>query len=185
MAVDLGSLFDITKALSVRQLQDRTLLGHGIYVIWVNSFSALPHPAQGYQRSTAALQDLVYIGIAERQTIGERLLQNDLLGVGNSTFFRSVGVCLDRWPPAKSIPLSSSNYFFVEPDLSYIRKWVEANLRANYVTEVPPDRLGCVEKHLIEQYRPFFNYNHNPMRSPNLRSLKRRALAIAHCPGKD
>ncbi|MFD5215282.1 GIY-YIG nuclease family protein [Microbacterium sp. NPDC058345] len=69
----------------------------GVYAIRLRSGAALPTPFQSRLDDLATR--VLYVGQAEKQTLLNRLLGNELRARGNGTFIRSIGAVLPRGGP--------------------------------------------------------------------------------------
>ncbi len=149
----------------------------GYYAIFVNSADSLPPLfAEQLRRKDTAL---VYIGIAEKQTLYERLLRQDLRGIGNSTFFRGIGAMLGYLPPcgsAKNLK-AAKNYKFSNLDRHAIVSWINEHLSVAWVEASPVDIK--VEQYMIHNHRPLLNSAHNPDRLEALSRLRKECRRIA------
>jgi hypothetical protein len=148
----------------------------GYYGIFIDDAYALPKPFQSLlvQRRTK----LIYIGIATR-SLYKRLVEQDLLHQGASTFFRGLGAILEFRPPPGSLAgkAKQNNYRFSVIDTTAIRTWIWEHLSVSWVEANPA--LKEVETLLIRKYFPIMNKDHNPAPVLELADLRRECRIIA------
>ncbi len=120
---------------------------------------------------------LIYIGVAEKQSLKKRLRQ-ELKHEGPGTFFRSIG-CVLRYTPIKGHLIGRSNqnnFKFSTEDTAKIIKWLQKNVELSIV------KFGGdfnIEKDFIKKYCPLLNNSHNPKRLRELKEDKEICRKIA------
>ena len=148
----------------------------GYYAIFTDNAGEFPNPFRKIlqERDT----DLIYVGIAEKTHLIDRLVHQDLHHHGPSTFFRSLGSVLGFTPPRGSLlNKKHRNYKFAEEDTQRIVDWINQHIIVRWIAE--NSALLANEKSIIRQLRPLLNLKHNPARVPELSELRRRCLARA------
>ena len=148
--------------------------GPGLYSIFVVSPEALPAPYSDelVVRSTR----LLYVGKASR-SLKRRLLEEDLLGKRNSTFFRAIGAILGHRPPRGSLRGKSNqnNYRFRTNDRRMIVEWINCHVRVRWRESERVD----LEPRLIMKLQPILNTQYNPRPSQHLARLRQECREIA------
>lgn len=178
LKVSVGQLMDASEFRSVRQLDIFDIPdAPGIYVIKIKNIKRLP------QVFSKVLQErkhnILYIGISTT-TLRDRFWGNELHAKGHGTFFRSLGAMLGYLPEAGSLKEHENrrNYKFSKHDSAEIIGWIEDNLEVNFATH--SDNLEEIERFLIAEYLPLLNLNKNPIKLPELKSLRRKCIAVAN-----
>lgn len=147
----------------------------GLYCIRVKDRNVF----DGAFRSTLVERkhDIVYIGIASKSL--HRRLSQELWAKGHGTFFRSIGAVLGYRPEKGSLAnrKNKNNYKFSAKDEVQIIKWIESNLKINWL--VMPDQLNQVEHALINHYLPLLNIAGNPGALEELRALREECKEVA------
>lgn len=148
----------------------------GFYCIKLKTQSSLPERYMKYITSEA--YDTLYIGKAEKQSLKKRLEQ-EILHTSPGTFFRSIGVVLEFWPPSGSLKEKANkrNYQFNEQDTYKIVSWLKTNIKISII-EFEGD-FHSTEKKLIEEYSPLLNNTHNPKKLKELEEDRKKARQIA------
>lgn len=143
----------------------------GVYAIRLRGGASLPEPFLSVRdgRNTR----LIYIGQAEKQTLQQRLLRNELRARGNGTFFRSIGAVLGYRPPFASLAgrARMQNYRFAPTDRSTIVDWIDTNLEVSWAV-VPQPEVHESEVTLMREHAPLLNLQHNPRALPELALLR-------------
>ncbi len=119
--------------------------------------------------------DLLYVGIAEKTGLRDRLVGQDLRHRRPSTFFRSLGAVIGYCPPPAG--LKGNNYKFSPEDTKKIVDWIDGVIRVHWVAESPA--FLAEEKSAIRELCPLLNIRHNPKRIPELVELRKKCVAIA------
>lgn len=124
---------------------------------------------------------LLYVGMAPKRTLAERLFPEDLRGNGHASFFRSLGAVLGCAPCEGSLSSSNSdNYKFKKDDKGEIVKWIKMHLSATWVDDFGLEAdIRRFETAMIKKYFPIFNIQKNPHHSIDLQDLRARCLEIA------
>ncbi len=151
----------------------------GLYSIFIDSPEAFPDNFRQelYERET----NLIYLGKAKTQTLGERLIEQDLSGKGPSSFFRSIGAVLGYKPGRGSLVGKSNqnNYVFTAQDKRKIIDWIDCCIRVRWHAIPEAEFIDCCEKHLIKNLCPLLNLNNNPKKFEPLKKLRKECLEIA------
>lgn len=122
------------------------------------------HERQALCREYDGLR-IIYIGIAKKSTLKDRLGGQDLRNTGPSTFFRSLGAALGYLPPAGSLTdkpglkKKPGNYRFDKPDTASIIRWIDRHLVAMW-EPMDGDKAKRLERKLIKTYWPILNLAH-------------------------
>ncbi len=145
----------------VRGIDDLVPHENGLYCIRLKEGSVLPERYQNEFEQRGSR--LIYIGKAEKKSLHERFLSQELRGKRHGTFFRSVGAMLGYLPPRGSLKDKKRkyNYEFSTTDSSNIIQWMNDNLEASWVIFKGP---FLFEKYLIKAHTPLLNIDHNPQR---------------------
>lgn len=148
----------------------------GLYCIRLIEGSVLP--TEYHRELEKRASRLIYIGKAERKTLRDRMLRQELGGKGHGTFFRSVGAMLGYLPPRGSLRDrgNQNNYKFSKADRDEIVNWINQNLEVSWIVFEGP---FLFEKYLIEDYSPLLNIDYNPNRLEMLVSDRDRCRQFA------
>jgi len=158
----------------------------GIYAISVddphdfNEFYSLPHHQEiiDHIKSVPLRSNLIYIGSAKKgnSTISQRLFEYQLGGLYlksrnpstfRAIFYRKLGSVLGF-----EAVVPQKNFVFDLDDNTKIRTWIINHLRVKYSKE-DKNLIIQVEKSLIADFRPPFNYKHNPVKCKPITDLYR------------
>lgn len=163
----------IYKPLSQVELPKET----GFYAFFVISRGCF----DGTVLSQIKKDDCVYIGIAEDETLFERVTESHLIATGRSTFRRSLGAVLrtklDLKPIQRGIvPTKSnlSNYAFSTESEKRLTDFMYKHIGIAFH---PFSNLDCslnvIEKKLIEQFDfPVFNIEYSGIKNPHKRIIQ-------------
>ncbi len=149
----------------------------GLYCIRINDTSSIPKPF------SAILQDrnhnIIYIGIATK-SLSKRFLGQELRARGHGTFFRSMGAILGFRPEPGSLndKANKKNYTFSKKDENAIVKWMNANLKVNWVEF--EGTFDTVETTIIERHLPIVNIAKNRGAIKELSDLRAECVRIAN-----
>ena len=124
----------------------------------------MPSEIIEHQNNISKNANVIYIGKAEKQTILERLINQDL-GGGTSIFFRKLGSVLGY----KALLSTGSNYKFKLNDRCKIISWIRLNITVKYF-----DCDTGYEANLIKDFQSSFNYSHNPKKCEYLTNVHRK-----------
>src|SRR5690606_32117770 len=149
----------------------------GLYCIRIADINNLPNPFNTFLADRK--HNIIYIGIAT-ESLNRRFLNQELRANGHGTFFRSLGAVLGHRPPKGSLTTKKNkrNYKFASADEQKIIKWINDNLKVNWV-----DFSGDFEKietQLINKYRPLINLAKNPSALQLLSDLRKECVQIAN-----
>ncbi|MGB7604126.1 MAG: hypothetical protein WBL93_01485 [Lutisporaceae bacterium] len=132
--------------------------------------------------------DCIYVGIAEDETLYERIMHSHLKSAGKSTFRRSLGAILrtklDLLPLMRGVtPTKSniSNYKFSNADEQKLTAFMRNNLRIAYFPYTEAGKnMESIEKEIIKKFGyPAFNLSHvNKNDNPYFQAIK---LARQNC----
>lgn len=146
----------------------------GLYTIFVDSPESLPPPfsLDLTNRHTC----LLYLGKAG-SSLKQRLVEQDLLGKKNSTFFRAIGAVLGYRPLKGSLRerTNQNNYRFSVADRRTLAEWNRTHISVRWSERARLD----LEPRLIAQLRPIFNKHHNPSPYAPLGELRELCRSIA------
>lgn len=163
---------------SAREIDSTIPNCFGVYAIRLRDESTLPEPFE----SLLALRStrLIYIGQAEKQTLLERLLGNELRARGNGTFIRSIGAVLGYRPPFGSLAGRArvQNYRFAPADRIAIVEWINANLEVTWMV-LPQAEVHGIEVALIRERTPLLNLQDNPGALFELAAVRAECRALA------
>lgn len=134
----------------------------GIYSIIINDLTLLPKEIIVYQRRYSKYNNIIYIGMANPQTIKKRLIVQDLQNKGAAIFFRKLG-SVQGYIALKG---SGKNYKFEKEDKIQLINWIAENLQVKYYRYSSDifskkETENNYEKPLIEFFQPAFNDRHN------------------------
>lgn len=117
---------------------------------------------------------IIYIG-QTKESLRQRLWEDELNHGRAATFFRSIGATLGYLPLKGSLvnKVNKKNYRFSEEDTQKIIEWMRASLLVSFL-ELAPSELNDIEKNLIKKYRPLVNIKHNPTPSVALVAARKR-----------
>lgn len=148
----------------------------GLYCIRLIEGARLPDEYQAELESRETR--LIYIGKAEKKTLRDRMLDQELRGKGHGTFFRSVGAMLGFLPPRGSLrgKKNQKNYKFSKADQEKIIDWMNQNLEVSWVAFEGP---FLFEKYLIQDHSPFLNIQHNGCPCDLLLTAREKCIAVA------
>lgn len=160
-------LSDVDKAISVQMAETLVPTSQGLYSILVKNITALPLEIRRYQSDVSSSRHVIYIGEASGEDgLRQRLVKQDLMGMGPSTFFRSLGAVLGYSPPKGSLvgKRNQNNYRFSAQDREQIQIWIAENLAVNFVVmeQISKGELVGYEKSLIREIKPSINIANNP-----------------------
>jgi len=149
----------------------------GLYCVKIKDIKKLPAPFSSELKERN--HNIVYIGIAT-QSLNVRMLNQELRANGHGTFFRSLGAVLGHRPPQGSLieKKNKRNYKFNSSDERKIIKWINENLKINWV-EYNRD-FETIEGSLISTYKPILNISKNPNSIPRLSELRKECVEIAN-----
>lgn len=156
-----------------------TIVPHspGLYCIRISNVNKLPKP---FNTILADRQhNIIYIGIAS-ESLYRRFLSQELKAKGHGTFFRSIGALLGHRPPKGSLvnKANKRNYKFSAFDEQKIIKWINENLKVNWI-DFSGD-FEILETELIIKYRPLINLAKNPSALQELSDLRKLCVQIAN-----
>lgn len=160
---------------SIKDLDKDILNSTGFYCIKLKSNSRLPYRYQRILDKRA--HKFIYIGKAERQSLGERLFQ-ELKLKKPGTFFRSIGCVLEYLPKKGHLKgkTNQNNFKFSKSDKEEIIEWLKKNVELSIVEF---EGNFSDESKLIGKYCPLLNDTHNPMRLQELKEDKDKCRRIA------
>ncbi|MDE3234503.1 MAG: hypothetical protein KGO81_01020 [Bacteroidota bacterium] len=149
----------------------------GLYCIRISDINKLPKPFSSYLADRQ--HNIIYIGIAT-ESLSRRFLNQELRANGHGTFFRSIGAVLGHRPLKGSLITKANkrNYKFSPTDEQKIIKWINDNLKVNWV-DFNGD-LESLETELITKYRPLINLAKNPSALQLLSDLRKECVQIAN-----
>ncbi len=149
----------------------------GLYCVRIKDIKKLPTPFSTELEERN--HNIVYIGIAT-QSLNVRMLNQELRAKGHGTFFRSLGAVLEFRPPKGSLTEKKNkrNYKFDSSDERKIIKWINENLKINWV-EFSRD-FETIESSLLLKYKPILNISKNPYSIPRLSELRKECVEIAN-----
>lgn len=169
-------LIDSADYKLVGEIDDFVPANNGLYCIRLKEESVLPDE---YQRELdKRTSRLIYIGKAEKSTLQERMLRQELRGRGHGTFFRSVGAMLGYSPPRGSLrgKKNQQNFKFSKTDQEEIVNWMNQNLEVSWVMFDGP---FLFEKYMIEDFSPLLNIEYNRNSLDILRADRERCRQFA------
>ena len=149
----------------------------GLYCIRIADINKLPKPFNTFLADRQ--HNIIYIGIAT-ESLNRRFLNQELRADGHGTFFRSIGAVLGHRPPKGSLTTKKNkrNYKFEPTDEQKIIKWINENLKVNWV-DFSGD-FETIETKLINKYRPLINIAKNPSALQLLVDLRNECVQIAN-----
>lgn len=149
----------------------------GLYCIRINDINQLPKPFNSYLDERQ--HNIIYIGIAT-ESLNKRFLNQELRAKGHGTFFRSIGAVLGHKPPKGSLVSKKNkrNYKFSSQDEQKIIKWINDNLKVNWI-EFSGD-FESIETELIVSHTPLLNIAKNPSAIKILSDLRSECVQIAN-----
>ena len=149
----------------------------GIYCVQIVDKHKLPNPFNSVLQDRK--HDIIYIGIATK-SLKKRFLNQELRANGHGTFFRSVGAILGYRPIQGSLvgKANKRNYKFSVNDEKEIIKWINENLKVNWI-EVNSD-FEKFETELIKTRKPLLNLAKNPVALKLLSDLRKECVEIAN-----
>lgn len=161
---------------NVAEDRSEVLRTPGYYAIFVHNPDELPDPFGRTLRVRGT--DLIYIGVAKKTDLRDRLLKQDLRHERPSTFFRSLGAILGYRPRQGSLSgKKAGNYRFSIEETNKVIAWINGNLRIHWI---PDGSVSLVEeKGAILERVPLLNIAHNPMRIGRLIELREECREIA------
>lgn len=129
----------------------------GIYCFKIKSPQILPLECQDAIRERG--HNILYIGVAKKL---KRRLEQELMGKGHGTFFRTFGAIFDFVPPRGSLAnrKNKNNYKFSDFDEKEIIRIINNNLSVSYITTCETNKV--LEKELIAELLPIMNIQNNP-----------------------
>jgi|MudIll2142460700_1097286.scaffolds.fasta_scaffold383001_1 hypothetical protein len=120
--------------------------------------------------------NLIYVGIATR-SLKDRLVDQDLRGKSNSTFFRSIGAIRGFSPERGTGGRTGKNFRFSDSTAREIVSWIDDHLCVRWVKHAAPTKAA--EKGAIERFRPLLNIVHNADKLRDLEELRAKCRRIA------
>lgn len=149
----------------------------GLYCIRIADINKLPKPFNTFLADRQ--HNIIYIGIAT-ESLNRRFLNQELRANGHGTFFRSIGAVLGHRPIKGSLTTKKNkrNYKFSPTDEQKIIKWINDNLKVNWV-DFSGD-FETVETELINRHRPLINLAKNPSALQLLSDLRKECVQIAN-----
>lgn len=149
----------------------------GLYCVRTRNTTCLPTPFD--KELLDRKHNIIYIGIASKN-LNRRLLNQELRANGHGTFFRSIGALLGFLPQKGSLTnkKNKKNYKFSVQDELKIIKWINDNLKVNWV--VHPDNFVTIELTLIQKYRPLLNLAKNPSALRVLSDMRAECVRVAN-----
>ena len=152
---------------------------YGVYSIFIDTPVALPECFNVELNKRAT--NLLYVGQAQCQSLRTRLIQQDLSGIGNSTFFRGVGAILGYRPESGSLhgKKNQNNYVFTQDDKKKIVDWIDTFIQIRWHVITETNVINDCEKHLINELYPLLNWKHNPRKFKPLEELRKECREIA------
>lgn len=158
--VTSGELIDEGNFISIGKIDNLIPDEKGLYCIRLTSNSILPERYQLELNNRKS--KLIYIGKAEKKSLRERFLNEELRAKGHGTFFRSVGAMLGFNPLIGSLKnrRNKNNYRFSKNDEFRIIDWINNNLEASWMKF---ENLFIIEKYLIKMHKPLLNIKSNPI----------------------
>lgn len=149
----------------------------GVYAIIVDDASSLPCPFSDIllDRDSRVL----YVGKASNSLL-RCLVDEDLRGRSNSTFFRGIGAILGYRPPAGSLVGKSNqnNYKFSPKDALELVEWINGHLSVRWVC-LPEQVAVEVEPEVIKSLSPLINTTYNPRPVQELAYLRDECRRVA------
>ncbi len=146
----------------------------GIYIVRIQNIHQLP------KAFTLVLEErkhnLLYVGIAS-ESLQKQFLAQELRGVGEGSFFRSLGAILGFLPPKGSLKSDSIKFSFSDAHRLKIIDWINANLRVNWVCL--DDGWEQLEAQLILDERPLVNISKNPESLKTIKALREMCVETA------
>jgi len=148
----------------------------GMYVIRIRNVHRLPKVYSNVLEDRK--HNLLYIGVATK-SLKNRLLERALRGKENGTFFGSLGAILGFVPPKGSLINSEDkvNFSFSPSDEAQIVKWINLNLRVNWVCM--DDGFDQFESQLVLDQKPLLNIAKSPVALEELKTLRAKCVSIA------
>ena len=148
-----------------------------LYCIRITDINKLPKPFNTFLADRQ--HNIIYIGIAT-ESLNKRFLNQELRANGHGTFFRSIGAVLGNRPPKGSLTTKKNkrNYKFSSTDEQKIIKWINDNLKVNWV-EFSGD-FETIETELITKHIPLINLAKNPSALKELSDLRKICVQIAN-----
>ena len=126
---------------------------------------------------------LLYVGIAEKQTLEERVKGKHLgNSPSNSTVQETLAPLL--WGDLDLVPIKSGKSFrFNKEDQAKLLDWIKSNVKLNWMTDNDPERI---ETAILAQYGRYLPLNiqknpDNPFRS-TLKNLRKQCREAAKEP---
>ena len=149
----------------------------GLYCIRIADVNKLPKPFNNFLEDRQ--HNIIYIGIAT-ESLNKRFLNQELRANGHGTFFRSIGAVLGHRPPKGSLVTKKNkrNYSFSSADEQKIIKWINENLKVNWVEF--SGEFEIVEAELINKHQPLINLAKNPVALKLLSDLRKECVRIAN-----
>lgn len=148
----------------------------GLYCIRIADINKLPKPFNTFLADRQ--HNIIYIGIAT-ESLNRRFLNQELRANGHGSFFRSIGAVLGHRPPKGSLTTMKNkrNYKFAPTDEQKIIRWINDNLKVNWV-DFNGD-FETIETELITKYKPLINLAKNPSALQLLSDLRKECVQIA------
>ncbi len=148
----------------------------GMYAIRIRNVHKLPKVYSNVLEERK--HNLLYIGVAAK-SLKHRLLERALRGKENGTFFGSMGAMLGFMPVKGSLISSSDqeNFSFSPSDEAKIVKWINQNLRVNWICM--DDGWDELESQLVLDQKPLMNIAKSPVAMPELIALREKCVAEA------
>ena len=149
----------------------------GIYCVRISDIRALPKAFRSVLEERK--HNIIYIGVATG-SLNSRFINQELRANGHGTFFRSIGAVLGFRPTRGSLKdkANKRNYKFSSPDEVKIIKWINENLKVNWITY--NGNIHTFETELIQKYRPLLNLAKNPSPLTILSDIRAECVKIAN-----
>lgn len=154
---------------------------HGFFAIFVHDVAALPSEYRGELRSRGT--SLMYVGMAWKKLLYERLCEETLQHHRPAAFFRSIGAVLGYRPDSGSLvgKVNQNNYYFSPSDTECIHEWLRENVLVSTVS-VEEKLAQNSSKELIKALCPILNVRYNSPPFAPLQVAKDRCKEIACAP---
>jgi len=174
---NIDGLFDNSNFKNAGVIDNQVPDKPGIYCMKIINPNNLPIPFR--EHLIGRNHDIIYIGIASK-SLRRRFLNQELRAKGHGTFFRSIGAILNYRPLKGSLigKSNSRNFKFSSKDEVEIIKWINNNLKVNWI-EVDGN-FNEIETNLILKHLPLTNLSKNPMALAELSGLRSECVKIAN-----
>jgi len=172
-----AQLFNPANQVSPSDAAKRVPEHLGVYAVFVKQSQNLPSPFNRYLTDRG--HRCLYMGKSSH--LYRRMVQYDLNGKGDSTFFCSLGAILDYRPPLGSLigKTDRNNFRFNQEDKGKIVAWAAEHLVVAWLELSVPQQASFLEKQLIKHIQPLLNIRNNPSKLRELRDLRRVCREIA------